>query len=1154
MPPNTSPVNFRPGRFRLAPGYKLWPDMTQAADIGAPQPQVKLPSALRIWPDAFPALLAPAFPETPPIPPTVASGDLITAVHENTVTEGISDLWVDLQWLAANVAINPTTSKGDLIVNNGSALARLPVGADTQVLTTDLTQPLGMKWATPTASGSFVPTSRQVIAGAGMSGGGALTADVTLNALVTSVFGRTGAVVLTSADIAAAGGVPATRRVIAGAGMSGGGALTADVTLNANVTSVFGRTGDVVLGAGDITGAGGVPATRSILAGVGLSGGGDLTADRTLAVVDDTSTQRAQYSKDGALVATRRGLNVITGANVAITMADDAANNRVNLTIASTATGGGGSQTPWLQDVNAAGFSLSGVKGIGMPGGVPAPTGGGININGSAALEWGVSLTQFSATNRAGFYLSNEVGDYCILGVTGSSHNATNLQRNGWVTASRDFVIMAGGLTERVRVTSAGFVAIGGNVPSYLLSLGNTLGDKLAVYDGGPGQIYGFGIQSYQFQIMAPASLGRVSVGCGTSAAFTEVLTVRANGCVGIGKADPADALVVVGLPGNAYGQIRIAYGNYGVFFRHDNVTFYCMTTASGDPFGTWTSTPPWQIDLASNRMSINSLTLPSVLTLNSGLDSTGQGIFSQYYGTADWGGGALQIRENARVTTAGPFDVAHCPRISFHWGGVVAAQFGMDWGGTIRTFDNPGTGYAPFTSGSMYAVGTITAEGTVSFSTAVYGNGKEVANTADVYLRINQSNQFSSGIWFGPSALKMASGHLFVGTTGVDTGCVDISATAADAVNRVLINGNASAANVFNTGGNFGINLPNPTDMLTINLGASGNVKMLAQPGYGASFIAAAYGNSLFSANANVSGGWKYDIAGAACQMQLSSSNGSLLMADAASGSAGAAITWRYRWQSFGDGSMAFGGTMSAGSGGGCNMYLSATGYAGIRTISPNSILTIVQPTNQADVAIANQQLALCEGTDNAQYRMTFGYVVIGGAYWVGAIQTWAGGVGAQTSINPKGGPVTIGTTAQTANALLVNGDTTVQNGRILLNGAPSNGISNMGSFPYAAGWTNSPSFPTPGVGLNLFINVLYLWGCVIPTGTPAGGWVTVGTIPAGSFRPPTDRYATISAATGGGNTPAGFPLRITAGAIQIFNPSANAFYFLDCQIPMWT
>jgi hypothetical protein len=60
---------------------------------------------------------------------------------------------------AAFDALSPTTTKGDLIVHNGTANIRIPVGADTYVLTADSTEPSGLIWA----------------AGGGGGGGGGLT-------------------------------------------------------------------------------------------------------------------------------------------------------------------------------------------------------------------------------------------------------------------------------------------------------------------------------------------------------------------------------------------------------------------------------------------------------------------------------------------------------------------------------------------------------------------------------------------------------------------------------------------------------------------------------------------------------------------------------------------------------------------------------------------------------------------------------------------------------------------------------------------------------------------------------------------------------------------------------------------------------------------
>jgi hypothetical protein len=53
---------------------------------------------------------------------------------------------------AAFDALAPTTTKGDLIVDNGTNNIRLAVGTDAFVLTADSTAAAGVKWATPASS------------------------------------------------------------------------------------------------------------------------------------------------------------------------------------------------------------------------------------------------------------------------------------------------------------------------------------------------------------------------------------------------------------------------------------------------------------------------------------------------------------------------------------------------------------------------------------------------------------------------------------------------------------------------------------------------------------------------------------------------------------------------------------------------------------------------------------------------------------------------------------------------------------------------------------------------------------------------------------------------------------------------------------------
>jgi hypothetical protein len=201
---------------------------------------------------------------------------------------------------------------------------------------------------------------RVTVLGGGITVGGATPVNNSINI--------TGQYLINGVPLAAAG-VPPTRQVIAGSGMTGGGALSADVTLNANVWSVNGHTGAVVLTPADIAASGGVPATRSITPADGtLQGGGDLSIDRTFKVVADTSVQQHRVSLAGGLIGTRREVNFIQGSGMLLAVTDDPVNNRVNIALTGTA---GAPQSPWLTDIDAAGKVLFSAGKIGI--GVPAP-------------------------------------------------------------------------------------------------------------------------------------------------------------------------------------------------------------------------------------------------------------------------------------------------------------------------------------------------------------------------------------------------------------------------------------------------------------------------------------------------------------------------------------------------------------------------------------------------------------------------------------------------------------------------------------------------------------------------------------------------------------------------------------------------------------
>jgi hypothetical protein len=177
------------------------------------------------------------------------------------------------------------------------------------------------------ANATGVPPSRLINTNAGLQGGGNLSADLTLGiadtTVVPSTYGSATKIpqitvnsrgqATTVAEITISA-VPPTRQILAGTGLTGGGDLSADRTLSlANTAVTAGSYGDAthisiftVDAQGRLTaasqGAAVVPAIRTISTGTGLAGGGDLSGNRTL-VLADTAVAAGSYG-DGTHIPT----------------------------------------------------------------------------------------------------------------------------------------------------------------------------------------------------------------------------------------------------------------------------------------------------------------------------------------------------------------------------------------------------------------------------------------------------------------------------------------------------------------------------------------------------------------------------------------------------------------------------------------------------------------------------------------------------------------------------------------------------------------------------------------------------------------------------------------------------------------------------------
>lgn len=172
-----------------------------------------------------------------------------------------------------------------------------------------------------------------------------------------------------------------------------------------------------------------VPTGRQILNGTGISGGGDLSADRTLSVTNDTTTQRVRVSKAGTLTGTRQELNLVEGTNVTITETDNAGSNRVDVTINAA------NQT--APDASA------GTKGIvqltnDFGGTATAPTVVATHLSAPLPiLQGGTGQT----TNTAAFDAlapNTTLGDIAYRGAS------SNVRLPGNTTATKQFLIQTG--------------------------------------------------------------------------------------------------------------------------------------------------------------------------------------------------------------------------------------------------------------------------------------------------------------------------------------------------------------------------------------------------------------------------------------------------------------------------------------------------------------------------------------------------------------------------------------------------------------------------------------------------------------------------------------------------------------------------------------
>jgi len=404
-----------------------------------------LPPGFKLTPD----LQSTTLPVTPVIPPVVASGDVITSLHENLNVQALTDLWTNEQWLASQSFTDPTTTKGDLLARNATALARLAVGTNGHVLTVDSATAQGIKWAVPSGA-------------------------------VMSVFGRAGVVVAASGDYTAA----QVTNAVSVLGSYPDPAWITSLAYSkitgvpaAGVGSVFGRTGAVVAVAGDYTAALVTNAVSTLGSYADPPWITSLAYSKITGVPAGGGTVSSVFGRVGDVVATAGDYTAAKVTNAVSTLgsyADPAWITSLAWSKITGAPGGGGSQTPWTSNINAANFILHSVNSIAVGTGVMNVAPVNIETSGAAA---GLRHRDQAANGTPGAVFLND-SNYAAGLVFGGSA-AVSVPLRGVLSlytqnSSGVPICLSPGEVERMRITVAGDVGIGTNLAVLPMTDGNS--------------------------------------------------------------------------------------------------------------------------------------------------------------------------------------------------------------------------------------------------------------------------------------------------------------------------------------------------------------------------------------------------------------------------------------------------------------------------------------------------------------------------------------------------------------------------------------------------------------------------------------------------------------------------------------------------------
>ena len=624
-----------------------------------------------------------------------------------------------------------------------------------------------------------VPTSRQVIAGTGLTGGGALSSNVTLSVapggigttqlattgVTPGVYGNatsvpqftvdaTGRVTAaTSVPLSISGYVPDTRQVIAGNGLTGGGALSSNVTLSAS----YGGTPLAGSGSGSAGTALTLSRSDHRHPAVDLA---DQTQIDGILPIDQGGTGRSLVMQPGAVIwsgadglyvgtAGVSGQVLVSGGTGAPTWGSTLILAPVTANWFFAGPTSGSAADPVFRAMVNADLPASGVVAATYGSGTQVPV-LVVNSKGVVTSASAVDVTPAWAnitgtpTTIAGYGITDGVtltGTQALTNKTidASLNTLTNIPNSALSFPSIAFTY-SGGITGSASVALGGTNALSlSNVPNASLANSSVTYNGVTVALGASGTItaanpqaltIGTGLGGVSYDGSAAVTI--TNTGVLSNIAGTGISVSGATGNVTITNTAPDQTVVLTG------AGTTVVTGTYPNFTITSNDAYTGTVTSVGTGTGltggpiTTTGTISFSVPAVGTWAAT-----PSSANLAAAM-------------TDETGSGSLVFANSP--TLSGPTIDGANPYIQFNNGVAVALAAGRMW-------YNGSTGSLNFGMGG----GNITQQ--VGEELFVYGKASAAINDSPLQIIYQTGTVGGSGvITFGPTVAGITNGDLIVG------------------------------------------------------------------------------------------------------------------------------------------------------------------------------------------------------------------------------------------------------------------------------------------------------------------------------------------------------------------------------------------------------